>query len=556
MKENKTKIILTILIVTAFLFRFIGNIPEGATNDEANYAYDAFLLSQTGMDQWGEFLPLQFRGFGDYRLPVYQYLLVPVVKFFGMETWTIRLPTVIFSSLTLLALYLLISVVFKNSKKGRLIGLLAAFLIVFNPWHFGLSRIIMEANVGAFFVLMSLYFLFKGEKNLKYFFLSLILAVLSFYTYYGYRVFLPLIFIYLALCNKNLVIYKFRKKFLLAVFTAVLLIPLIFALFQGGGVARFNQVNLFKDVSTVGQVNQLLGVCQQNLPSLACKIFLNKYAAFFTQFFTNYFNHFSPQFLFFTEFEKGWGFIPPAPYFYLVNLPFFFLGLVKLLRKKEGHFFLIFLLLAPLADSLTGKGHYARSFILIIPVVVFTAFGWYWFFNFLKNTKGRFLSLIPVAVYFYFIGQFLLNYFVYFPKKHSIYTYYPYKPLFSFLKEAEKNYQNFYISRELRDTKQYIFYLYYNKIPADKYFAIDRDYYIEEDGWVKVERLGNYHFLDSKGDIMSYPANSLLALAPKTIKTDSKPVKIIYYKDGKNIAFLVYDVDSLKQELEKEKKLE
>ena len=41
---------------------------------------------------------------------------------------------------------------------------------------------------------------------------------------------------------------------------------------------------------------------------------------------------------------------------------------------------------------------------------------------------------------------------------------------------------------------------------------------------------------------------ALLATAPKTIKTGIKPLKTIYYLDGRNIAFLVFEVDKLKIE--------
>lgn len=547
--RNK-RIWLILIFTSALVLRllFLNKIPFGVTNDEASVAYDAWLLSKTGKDQWGEFLPLEFRGFGDYRLPVYQYLLVPLVRLFGLKAWAIRLPTAFFASASIILLFFLIRLIFKDQKiKGDTIGLISAFLLIINPWHFGLSRVIMESNLGLFFVLLSVYFYLKSEKDLRQFSLGVFFAILSFYTYYSYRIFLPLFLLILTLNNQNLIKKQWKKKLKVVLIGLIFLIPIIISVFQGGGTARLSQVSIFRDKSIAGQINEYQGACKEKLPSFVCRIFFNKHSAYFKQFALNYFNHFSPQFLFFSEFEKGWGFLPPSSYFYLINLPFFFAGLFYLLKKPEGKPFFTFLLLAPLADSLTGKGHFARSFLMTVPVVFFIAGGWYCFFSFLKKRKKAYLVILPILVYFYSFSQFLINYFFYFPVKHARCTYYEYQPLFEYLKKAEADYDQIYISKINRDTKQYIFYLYYFQIEPEKYFGFERQIEIEDGGWVWIKKMGKFYFIDQPDRLANYPQKSLLAIDPQGVGGFGKPMETIKYPDGK-VAFNIYDLDKAREE--------
>jgi len=549
---NNKKLILIFLLALVLRLWQLNLIPPGITNDEANVAYDAWLISKTAKDQWGEFLPLQFRGFGDYRLPVYQYLLVPLAAIFGLKAWVIRLPTVLSGSATVLILYFLVEEVFKEDKKASFLGLISAVLLIFNPWHFGLSRVIMESNVGLFFVLLAVYFYRKSQKSIKNFVLAVLFSLLSFYTYYGYRVFLPLFLLFLTVQNPQLIKNNFIKKMKIVLIGLFLSAPILLSLIQGGGGARLQQVNFLRNQSIIGELNQQLSICKTDLPGFFCKIFFNRYSFFTAEFFKNYFNHFSIQFLFFKEFEKAWGFLPPSPYFYLINLSFFFYGFFKLCAKKEGRFWLVFFLLAPLADSLTGRGHFARSFALIIPIMVFIAYGWLAIFNNLKllvkrenilYLAGRGLSLIFVAIYCYSLVVFLINYFYYFPVKHSRYSYYEYQPLFDYLAENEDNYQHIYLSKMNHDTKQYIFYLYYLKISPQEYFSLDKEIEVGEDGWVWVKKLGKFEFIDNPDKIENYPQDSLLIVDPSWKQPKMpKPLKQIKYLD-ESVAFNIYEIE-------------
>jgi len=84
---------LPILLLTGLsLIHLVGlsNIPPGLSNDEANIGYEAWSIATTGKDQWGNFFPIVFQGFGNWSLPVYIYLTVPFVWILGPTVPAVR----------------------------------------------------------------------------------------------------------------------------------------------------------------------------------------------------------------------------------------------------------------------------------------------------------------------------------------------------------------------------------------------------------------------------------------------------------------------------------
>jgi 4-amino-4-deoxy-L-arabinose transferase-like glycosyltransferase len=92
MKINNI-LILIILLAAILRLPLLGSFPNGFSGDEANQGYSAYSISKTAKDEWGEFLPLFPRGFGDYKPPILTYLTVPFVALFGLEIQSVRFPT-------------------------------------------------------------------------------------------------------------------------------------------------------------------------------------------------------------------------------------------------------------------------------------------------------------------------------------------------------------------------------------------------------------------------------------------------------------------------------
>src|SRR3990172_7176132 len=101
---KKTLILLFLVLLLAFVLRYfkIGNYPATLYGDEQAFAWNAYNILKTGSDEYGLRLPLEFRSFDDYKSPLPVYLLVPFFKVSGMNAYSIRLPVVIFSTLTVM----------------------------------------------------------------------------------------------------------------------------------------------------------------------------------------------------------------------------------------------------------------------------------------------------------------------------------------------------------------------------------------------------------------------------------------------------------------------
>jgi 4-amino-4-deoxy-L-arabinose transferase-like glycosyltransferase len=124
----------------AFYARGAATNPPGFFIDESSVAYNAHTISRTGADEYGEPFPLYFRAFGDYKNPVYVYLLAALFRLTGPSIAAARLLSAALGALTALALALL-----GERLSGRAaVGLLAGLTALLTPWLFELSRLVVE----------------------------------------------------------------------------------------------------------------------------------------------------------------------------------------------------------------------------------------------------------------------------------------------------------------------------------------------------------------------------------------------------------------------------
>ena len=103
------KIALIFIFALALFLRIykLGSCPVGFLWDEAALGYNGYSILKTGRDEYGKFLPIIFKSFGDYKPGLYVYLTVPSIAIFGLTEFSTRLPAAIFGSLTVLLIYFL-----------------------------------------------------------------------------------------------------------------------------------------------------------------------------------------------------------------------------------------------------------------------------------------------------------------------------------------------------------------------------------------------------------------------------------------------------------------
>src|SRR5687767_4280000 len=116
MRISRDKIILIVIVLIAIFLRTyqFDKTPPGFNADEASMGYNAYSLIKTGADEWGERFPVAFKSYSDYRSGLYTYFTIPFVVVMGLNEWAVRLPSIIAGVISVILIYLLVKLIFKN----------------------------------------------------------------------------------------------------------------------------------------------------------------------------------------------------------------------------------------------------------------------------------------------------------------------------------------------------------------------------------------------------------------------------------------------------------
>lgn len=191
----KTKIFLSLLLLLGFFFRIYGLRDNSSFwTDEGHVAIFVRVILERGRpilasgDSTGAYQWLQY------------WISAASARFFGLNEFAIRFPSVVFGALTIWAIYLLGKTMF-NERTGIIAATLIAFLKIEILW----SRQARPYQALQFFYLLGAYFLFrlarKDEFNYRYFLGFLISGVLATIMHsLGFGIFLYGFF-YLIICH-------------------------------------------------------------------------------------------------------------------------------------------------------------------------------------------------------------------------------------------------------------------------------------------------------------------------------------------------------------------
>jgi 4-amino-4-deoxy-L-arabinose transferase-like glycosyltransferase len=225
--------------------------PRGFFIDESSIAYNASTIAQTGRDEFGIAWPLYFRAFGEYKNPVYIYLLAGIYRISGPTIFGARL----LSALGGLATVALLGLLTWRLTHRRSVTLFLVFSALVTPWLFELSRVVVEVSLYPLALTLFLLSVRRASGKSKWTWrelipLALTLALLT-YTYSIGRLLAPLLALGLILF-----IRRAGWKSLVAAWTsyALTLVPLvIFNLRNPGALtARFSLITYFKPESSLG----------------------------------------------------------------------------------------------------------------------------------------------------------------------------------------------------------------------------------------------------------------------------------------------------------------
>ncbi|HEX7177499.1 MAG TPA: glycosyltransferase family 39 protein [Pyrinomonadaceae bacterium] len=233
------------------LVLYLHSVPEnppGFFADESSIAYNAHLVARHGADEHGARFPLFFRAFGEYKSPVYVYLLAALFKLTGPSIAVARSLSAVLGAAAALLLGLVAAR--SVSVRPRAVGLTVAVSALLTPWLFELSRLVFEVALMPLVLALLLLALRSAHERGRWTFgdnvrVALALALIT-YTYSVGRLLAPL----LAL---GLLLFAGRGRWWSVAFRtwllyAVTLLPLlVFFVEQPGALGeRFAQVSFIK----------------------------------------------------------------------------------------------------------------------------------------------------------------------------------------------------------------------------------------------------------------------------------------------------------------------
>lgn len=542
MRLLKPNLFLVLIIFLAAFLRLykLGDNPPSLYWDEVSLGWNAYSILKTGNDEFGRHLPVDaFTAFGDYKPPLYIYMVVPSVAIFGLSEFAVRFPSALFGTLTVILAYLIVFKLYKKKSLAQAVALLVAI----SPWHIQVSRAAYEANLGLFFTILGVWFFLESVDRFRG---AIVLSFLSFlasaYTFNSNRIVAPILIAFLFVIYFKKIVLRW---FLLALaITVIFSLPLLKHLKTPEGQLRFQEVSIFNNLETVKMSNIRKSV---DANSWFANIIHNRRVSFSLDFLSHYFSHFEGKFLFISGDVNPRLSIQDVGSLYLVELPFLLSGFYFLIKNKEKGSWVVFLLLAvsPIPAGIAKETpHALRALLLVIPLEMIVGYGIYNLWQGISKKTEAYKKVWIFTLGALFIFSVILyqeNYWKHYPKEFSSEWQYGYKELVGYVNSVEDKYDLIRISEGYG--RPYIYFLFYTKDdPAKFYSQVDR--FRDDQGFYHVKGFGKYQFGQFNWENppegkrvldITYAPNSHLEL---------KPIKTIYLLDGKTL-FNIYSSENV-----------
>jgi 4-amino-4-deoxy-L-arabinose transferase-like glycosyltransferase len=481
---SKTKVAILGILILAALLRFykLGGIPPSLDWDEASIGYNAYSLLKTGKDEYGNSWPLSIRSFNDYKPPAYVYLTIPSVYIFGLNEFSVRFPSALAGTLTVLITYLLVKELFKdkewkmgNEKWEIKPQVIAAGLLAINPWHLQFSRVAFEANIALTFFVVAVYLLLMAfnSKSIIYYLSSAAFFIATIYSYHSARVIVPLFLVITLFIYKKKIKEQIKPVSISFFLGVVLLMPLGLTLMRGYAQARFSTVSVFTNQGIFTQEQEKTERQKQyRLEDLSNNSLFYKLhqpwivlAIIISE---GYFDHFDIRYLFIEGDDIGRHSVAGMGLLYFWELPLFLIGLYFMLKEKTSANKIIFswLLIGPSAAALaTHTPHAVRSLLMLPPLVIITTFG---LFQLINSLRHRTIPLVIIAlVILGSLVYYLDLYYIHTPKERASDWQYGYKQLVGKVNQLENNYEEVIITTDY--DQPHIFFLFHKKVDPSWY---------------------------------------------------------------------------------------
>lgn len=538
---NKTNVLFILIILLACILRlfYLGKVPNGFYSDEAAYGYNAYSILYTGKDEYGNFLPLAFKSFGDYKAPLYIYFLVPFIRILGLNELSVRLSSAFLGIGTTILVYYLVRKLFRNNS----LALLSCLFTAISPFALQFNRMAHENNLVVFLVLVGLVSFIKSLESINYIFLSLFSFILGIYTYHDARVLVPLLLLYLFFVHRQyFLIYKNRilLGFLLSF---LMLLPLVNLFRDEGFWSRPKHTVFTSDPGIVLTTNEER---EEDIKDsfMFPVLFHNKIISNSLTYLNNYTKHLSFDFLFLSGDPVkiyqtvGMGLL------YLFSSPFLLYGLYILWNKNIIHKWIIWgwFFIAPIPSALTRFIPSASRILSFQPVLaILTSIGTISFLSLIKNTRIKNIFISAIVIFASFNTAYYLHYYYFNSNiRYAKEWHYGMKEVMIKVNEIQDNYSKVWFSP---NAWGYIYPLFYLKYPPEKYQQQNHLSDLNNFGFGWVSSFDKYVFADIPLVDFKLPEDTLFIGSKDDFQKIKNPLYTVYYPDGK-IAFYLADKKS------------
>ncbi len=490
--KYKTAILLIIITgISLFLNSYRRDfVPPCLNADEAAFSYNAYSILSTGKDEYGSFLPLRLKSFGDYKLPLYSYLSVPFIGLFGLNETTARAVNILITLLFPITIFWLAKELFNQQRSALLSALLVSVALGLQI----VGRHTHEAYLSAYLTILSFCLLIKVLKNNSLttsiaFLCSIFLLLFS---YHPGRVFaayfLSLIGIHILIHHKK-TSYSI-KKIILTLFAGIVIIGLFSVTDLIYKPERVKNLLFFNNAGFSLKINELRGEGGSTL-------LYNKLTIGIKDLTHQYIKYFSPEFLVINGDENnrfgydGMGPVTPLEYVGIL------LGAYFLFKKKEKwrYHLLGLLLIAPISGALSWAGmSITRSLTLFAVIPLISGYGIANLFDQLPKKSSLILIPSVMVLELFFLFYSWDFYFNHYPQRAPTIRSWQcgYKELTNYVKTKYQSTDKFYITK--KNGEPYIMFLFYLKYPPYRYQKVANLTAPDEYGFGQVERFDKFEF--------------------------------------------------------------
>jgi len=193
-----SRLLVTAALVALFVLYTSGisRNPPGFYMDESATAYNAYLLSRTGADEAGHFLPLLVQWYTGPSTSFVNAVTIYLMAIFFRIVPPSIVAARMFAAFWMFSACLLLGVLAKRISARKSIGIIVAATALLTPWLFEVSRLVWDAHFVPMAVVLFLCAAYGAQQKEKWTWretvaLAATLALLT-YGYFAGRVLAPL----------------------------------------------------------------------------------------------------------------------------------------------------------------------------------------------------------------------------------------------------------------------------------------------------------------------------------------------------------------------------